>query len=105
MRFPNIKQDIKMTYNFRHVNYTFCYLSGQAREVDLKLEMGQASEKLYTSDEKCKNLEKERDDLKRRYVNNFSFIKPKSFCNPFEPLRYAIYYSQFIILNFFDLKG
>ena len=105
MRFQNIKQDIQMTYNFRNVKLHILPFSGQAREVDLKLEMGQASEKLYSSDEKCKNLEKERDDLKRRYVNNFSFIKPKSFCNPFEPLRYAIYYSQFIILNFFDLKG
>ena len=92
MRFQNIQQDIQMTYNFKNVKLHILPFSGQAREVDLKLEMGQASEKLYSSDEKCKNLEKERDDLKRRYVNNVSLITPKNFFNSFGPLRYATYY-------------
>ena len=44
-------------------------ISGQAREVDLKLAMGQNSEKLYIADERCGDAEKERDELKRRYFN------------------------------------
>ena len=46
--------------------------TGQTREVDLKLEMGQTAEKLYSADEKCKTIEKERDDLKRRYLLSFT---------------------------------
>lgn len=38
----------------------------QERELNLKVEMGQNSEKLYAVEERCKSIEKERDDLKRR---------------------------------------
>ena len=45
------------------------FYTGQTREVDLKVEMGQTAEKLYGADEKYKKLELERNDLKRRYSN------------------------------------
>ena len=38
----------------------------QEREFNLKVDMGQNSEKLYVVEERCKSIEKERDDLKRR---------------------------------------
>ena len=38
----------------------------QERELNLKVDMGQNSEKLYVVEERCKSIEKERDDLKRR---------------------------------------
>merc|ERR1712223_749180 len=38
----------------------------QEREFNLKVDMGQNSEKLYAVEERCKSIEKERDDLKRR---------------------------------------
>merc|ERR1712025_367138 len=38
----------------------------QEREFNLKVDMGQNSEKLYAVEERCKGIEKERDDLKRR---------------------------------------
>ena len=41
------------------------FYTGQTREVDLKVEMGQTAEKLYGADEKYKKLELE-------LVNNFT---------------------------------
>ena len=60
-------------------------ISGQAREVDLKLEMGQTSEKLYSLDDRYKNVEKERDELKRRYYKyskqTFSiYLQENNYC-------------------------
>ena len=45
------------------------FYTGQTREVDLKVEMGQTAEKLYGADENLQKLELERNELKRRYSN------------------------------------
>ncbi len=42
--------------------------ASEERELNLKVDMGQNSEKLYAVEERCKSIEKERDDLKRKCI-------------------------------------